>query len=385
MIDLLTSSAIAFFVIMAILVYTDRKNIEFKNILLLRRTKRGIRLINSIAKSAPKFWNFVGLLAIPTAILFMVAGAVLMAVVSGTVLSGEQKTPAVAVMLPSLSSEQQIGFGGLVFFLPLWFWLILITILLVPHEVFHGILARTVKVPLKSVGLLLLLIFPGAFVEPNEKILARAKKLDRLKVYSAGAFANILTAVVLFAMLNFIFQPLVIAGVGMKVYNTTEDSPARFAGIAPNMTILGINGIALDKNSRNPIGDALSGSKPGDNITITTENATFALSLARSSQNFSKPFIGVTTAGPVITKTNYLGISSVSAVFSYVSMLIYFALAIALVNLLPWKPFDGGLIFETLFEYVSPKHAKSAANIATVVIFALFLFSIFGPTLLKLI
>ncbi|MBI4168215.1 MAG: hypothetical protein HY515_04640, partial [Candidatus Aenigmarchaeota archaeon] len=57
MLDILTLSAIAFFVIVGIIVYIDRKNIEFKYIMLLRRTKKGIQLIDSIAKSAPRFWN----------------------------------------------------------------------------------------------------------------------------------------------------------------------------------------------------------------------------------------------------------------------------------------------------------------------------------------
>lgn len=139
MLDILTLSAIAFFVIIGIIVYIDRKNIEFKYVMLLRRTKKGIQIIDSIAKSAPRFWNFVGLLAIPTALLFMVAGVVMMIFISWTIISGAQEGPAMSLILPSLSSQQQTGLGGFVFFLPLWFWLILVTILLVPHEVFHEI------------------------------------------------------------------------------------------------------------------------------------------------------------------------------------------------------------------------------------------------------
>ncbi len=384
MIDILTLSAIAFFIVVGILVYVDRKNIEFKSILIMRRTERGIRLIDSIARSAPRFWNFVGFLSVPVAVLLMIVGLVILLFSSAAVLSGEQSGPGVAVILPSLSSEQGVGLGGFAFFLPLWFWLILITILLVPHEVFHGIIARAVKIPLKSVGLLLLLIFPGAFVEPDEKKLAKAKRMDRLKVYSAGAFANILTAAVIFIVLNFIFQPLVIAGIGAKVHAVAEGSPAQLAGIVPNMTITAINGVPFSVNSRNPIGDALASANPGDNVTLATDNETLLLELGKSPQDSSRPFLGVTTS-LTITKANYMSVGSVFAVLNYASLIIYFAVVIAVINLLPWKPFDGGLVFETLFEYISPKRAKKAAKISTAVVFMMFLILAFGSSLLKLL
>ena len=388
MVDILTLSAVAFFVFVAILVYIDRKNIEFKGVMLLRRTKKGIELIDSIAKSAPRFWNFIGLAAIPTAIIFMIAGVAMMLYISGTIISGQQQGPAMSLILPSLSSQQQTGLGGFVFFLPLWFWLILITVLLVPHEVFHGIISRAVKVPLKSVGLMMFLIFPGAFVEPDENKLKKAKRIDRLKVFASGAFANILTAAILFIFLTYIFQPIAIAEVGMKVYNITENSPAQLAGMQPNMTITQINGLRLDKNSRNPVGDAISKNnlQPGDEISISTlEGGTFLLTLGKNPQNASRPFIGITTTGPVITKSNLMSVNSVLSVFNYMSLMIYFAVVIALVNLLPWKPFDGGLLFETLMEYVSKKHAPKIANAATMFILAIFLFNFFGPTVIKLV
>ncbi len=385
MFDILTLSALAFFAIVGIMVYIDRKNIDFKYFMLLRRTKRGIVLIDRAAKFSPGFWNAVGLAAIPTAVIFMFAGVFLMLQISAIVLSGQLNGPAMSLILPSLSSEQQVGLGGYAFFLPLWFWLVMVTILLVPHEIFHGILARVVKVPLKSVGLFLLLIFPGAFVEPDENKLKKAKKLDRLKVFSAGAFANVLTAVLLFALLNFVFQPLVVGAVGVKIYNVSDDSPAQMAGMRANETITGINGVALARNSRNPVGDAIAGFKPGDNVSITTDDGVHYLELGANPQNASKPFMGIVTTGPVLTKANYMGVDAVLAVFNYASLLIYFALIIALVNLLPWKPFDGGLVFETLVEYVAPKKAARIANITTILIAAIFLFNMFGQSLLKLI
>lgn len=388
MADILTISAIGFFVVVGILAYLDRKNVEFKSFMLLRRTKKGIQLIDSIAKSSPRFWNLIGLIAIPTALITMFLGMAMMLYISGTILSGKQEGPAMSLILPSLSSQQQSGFGGFVFFLPLWFWLIMVTILLVPHEVFHGIISRAVKVPLKSVGLMMFLIFPGAFVEPDENKLKKAKRIDRLKVFAAGAFANILTAITLFILLTYVFQPAVISEIGVTVYSVADNSPAQLAGIQPNSTITEMDGIKLDKNSRNPVGEILSKNNlhPGDNVEIKTfEGDSFSLILGNNPKNVSMPFIGITTTGPVITKTNFMGVSSALSVFGYTSMIIYFAIIIALINLLPWKPFDGGLLFETLMEYVSKKHATKIAHITTLFVLAVFLFNFFGPTVIKLI
>ena len=116
---------------------------------------------------------------------------------------------------------------------------------------------------------------------------------------------------------------------------------------------------------------------------MTADKEVFYLDLAAHPQNASRPYMGITTSGPVVTKSNYLSIDSALSLFSYTSMIIYFALIIALINLLPWKPFDGGLFFETLMEYVSKKHAPKIANVATMFILAVFLFNFFGPAVIK--
>jgi hypothetical protein len=47
--DLETLSVIIFFGILAIIVYLDRKNIEFKSGLMMRRTKKGKKFIYNFA------------------------------------------------------------------------------------------------------------------------------------------------------------------------------------------------------------------------------------------------------------------------------------------------------------------------------------------------
>jgi membrane-associated protease RseP (regulator of RpoE activity) len=72
-----------------------------------------------------------------------------------------------------------------------------LVVLLVVHELAHGILARIEKIKVKSLGILTSGIFPiGAFAEPDEKQLKKAEIQKRLKVYAAGSMSNFMTGTI---------------------------------------------------------------------------------------------------------------------------------------------------------------------------------------------
>jgi hypothetical protein len=74
---------------------------------------------------------------------------------------------------------------------PLHIWLVFFVLLLV-HEFSHGIMMRKAKITIKSFGMILLGYLPfGAFAEPDEQELKKAKPLDALKVYAAGPASNV--------------------------------------------------------------------------------------------------------------------------------------------------------------------------------------------------
>ncbi len=384
MFDLLTISAVLFLLLMGVLVYRDRKNMEFHYILIMRRTRRGIKLIDSIAKRNPRFWNAIGVLSIPFAFLAMIVGTTMLAWIAQAIISGAQQGPALAFVLPSLAPKEEIGLGGYAFFLPFWFYFIVVAVALIPHEFFHGVVSRAVKIPLQSAGLLLLLVFPGGFVEPDEKILKKSKPLTKLKVISAGVFANLLTAFILFLFINFLFPPMMIDSIGLKIHNVTENSPAYFAGLKANMTIEEINGVKFNPGASDPFIGIVEnqGLKPGNAIDVTADNQTINIVLGSHPMNSSQPYMGISSY-VVLTKSRYLSTDDVFAVFRYVSLLISFLLTISFVNSLPWKPFDGGLAFEALLEKFTKRHAEKIANAVSVIVAVLFLFVVFGSTLMK--
>ena len=78
-------------------------------------------------------------------------------------------------------------------------------VLVVVHEVAHGIVARIEKIKVKSLGILTAGIFPiGAFTEPDEKELMKMEPRKRMRVFSVGSMANFLFGI--FFLLLFLFS-----------------------------------------------------------------------------------------------------------------------------------------------------------------------------------
>lgn len=368
MLDLL--SFVAFILILVVLIYRDRKKAKFEGIMFIRRTKKGRNFIDRVAKSHSTFWNIVFsfgmIVAIPLILLisiYLINSAVIIA-------SGQAELGGAGVLLPGPVSAPVIVPG--LFIVPWWIWVIGVFSVMVPHEFSHGIVCRLKKIPIKSVGWLLFLFIPGAFVEPDEKRLEKEKKSTKIKVYAAGSFANITLAFIVLLILSsfvvFMFKPS-----GLFIYETVPGSPANLSGLSG--TILEING-----NPINSIEDAdrvFEGLQPGDAIRIkTTENTRLVPVIEFRGTNlidFIIPdFIVVSTANETEMKTirlvehneterGFLGIQStiqsyssaldVQHYFTISTLLIWiyiFNFGIGLLNLLPIGPLDGGMIAKTL-------------------------------------
>lgn len=111
------------------------------------------------------------------------------------------------------------------------------------HETVHGILSVTGKIKLDSLGLLLLLIPMGAFVEPNEGELKAASRRRRLRLYASGPATNILLAVIcMVALVGFLSPSAQPAQSGAVVTEVAHDSPAELSGLSPWNEITHVRG-----------------------------------------------------------------------------------------------------------------------------------------------
>jgi len=384
---------VIFILVIAFLVYRDRKKVKLQGIVLIRRTKKGRTFIDRIAKRNPEFWKSMSVIGIAVAIPSLVFVSVFLFTNSLNIIQGGEES-GVKFLLPGPVSAPIIAPG--VFIVPWWIWVIGVMSVMVPHEMSHGIVCRLEKIRIKAVGWLLLLFIPGAFVEPDEKQLKKAKRSTKLKVYSAGSFANILLAfsvLIIFSLLfGFLFQP---AGLH---FQTIENSSANVTGLSGSI-------IRIDDRSVSSVEDlsaVLSEHRPGDIIIVETAKNNFILPTLHLTGNAEslvprlmvvtdfnetekkdvilgekeeRAFLGVTNLVP--TYSAFVDISLYSMIIIVFIWIYIFNLGIGLINLLPIKPLDGGLVFEELLS--RNKKSQVIVRIVSSTMLFLLLFNIFGP------
>ena len=192
--------------------------VELNFPVIMWRTQKLRGLISKISNLSPKFWRWymnIGIVVAFGAMIF----------ITWTILSTLPsifEIPSVSIVIPG------VDVPGSPIYVPLGYGLIALATVLVVHEFSHGIQSVGEKISIKSIGLLLFAIIPGAFVEPDEDELKAAKRTSRLRVYAAGSIANITLAVIALVLLS-----LVSAGIphyfeedGIAIDRIVSDSPS---------------------------------------------------------------------------------------------------------------------------------------------------------------
>ena len=380
--DIYLISVIAFFVVIAGIIYKYRKRIDIKYyILFMFRTKKFSQMIDNIAKKSPKFWKVVSTIAILVCFYYMIQGVYLLLVSSQAIFTGEFTKPGLQLVLPSPTATASSGPGYML--IPFWFWIITIACILVPHELSHGIIARAEKIKLKSVGLLLFAVFPGAFVEPDEKQLKKSKTLTRLRVFAAGSGANFLVAALILLSVSYIIWPAGTA-TGITLLAVNQSSPADLAGLQPNMTIYQVNNQPIKTTYQEYLAgngyltDELGSTKVGQTITFTTDTQTYNVTLTEFK---GKPFMGIIYKPVFRTDVDFF----LGVLIPLLTMIWLFSFAVGLFNILPLYPLDGGLMMEAVTDKYLKKKSKLAIKIISIVILIIILYNFFGPLLMTTI
>lgn len=396
MIDFYLLSVVAFFALLAALIYRDRKKVQVSYYLLfMRRTKRFRDLIDSVARASPNFWKIFGTAGVIVAFIAMFFGIYSTSQAAGLALSGKIKEPAAGFIFP-IPSSQPASFPGVIG-IPFWFWIITIAIILVPHEFMHGVIARMEKVRLKSVGLLLLAIFPGAFVEPDEKQLAKKSLWPRLRVFAAGSFVNILIGL----SVLFIAQSIWAGAVqpGLVITSVTKNSPASLAGLEPGMVIQNFDGnpklsfsdyssfVLLSKipNSTSEsapqiLGQLLLISKlskhgVGDNATLTADGKPYNIVLGNNTRIPNLAYLGVSTS------LNTDGIGNFSVLYPLLAFIWLLSIFVGIFNILPIYPLDGGLMVDAVAKKYAKRKSKKIVRAITLAVLFILLLNFVGPYL----
>ena len=202
-------------------------------VILMIRTRRGMRLLESISKPR-RFWRAFGEVSIWLCffVMFMVVLLLLLSAIAAAMSPPEEPLPASDLLL----------IPGVTSFVPFWWPALALIVAIVIHEYSHGIQARAHGMRLRSFGLLQLGPLPiGAFAEPEEKEMERAPRRDRLRLFAAGPSINIFVTYVVLVLLCSVASGMAAENKGVHARGIVVGGGAEEAGLLPFETITHIN------------------------------------------------------------------------------------------------------------------------------------------------
>jgi hypothetical protein len=332
-----------FYIIVAILIYIYRKKFQVESgFVLLYRTDFGIKFIDRFAEKHREFLKIVGYTAIGIGFIGMIAICALLIKGLYELIFVPSAAPTLSLVIPG------VQIPGSPIFVPFWYGIIALFIVVVFHEFGHGIIARSHGLKIKNTGFGFVGPLPVAFVEPDEKQIVKKDSIVQQSIFAAGPFFNVILFAVVLAITLLVLNPIISGMVtpdGVAFGTIQSGYPAEKYGLEKNVIYNSINGINMTDSK--PLTDTLSCAKPGDSITLANENKSVTLITAADPKNPNKAYIGV-----IGVKTDYIiksqewwykGIYYI--LFMFTTLLEWVAtlsLGIGLANLLPLGPVDGG-------------------------------------------
>lgn len=216
-----------------------RYNVSFYGPALMWRTQKGIQLLKRCARHK-RFWKWYGNIGIIFCFVTMVLMTFLMIMTAWLVFgfTPAQRSalpgPEVALVLPGINPILPLEYLGYV--------LLGLIVAIIVHEFSHGILALIDTIKVKSLGILYLIVPIGAFCEPDDEEVKKAKILPRMRIYAAGPTANVVVVLLCILLFSAVcmtaIQP---ADEGAIVFTVDDESPASAIGLQTGVIITRFN------------------------------------------------------------------------------------------------------------------------------------------------
>ena len=303
---------------------------------------------------------------------------------------GNDMQSPISLVLPVQVPE---SYGLPVYSVPLIPWLISIFVILVVHEFSHAIISRVEGIRVKAMGYGFMLIMPLGFAEPDEKQIEKSSSLKKTRIYAAGSFANFVTACLFILIMigtTFAAAPLLKdmqtqAGVG---YGQTQEGYPASEYMPVSGVITNINSVPV--YNLTDFTDGMSLVVPGENITLIIDNEPYNFPTVSDPRNESNAYVGITQLYILNdVKEELKGTSSeffvnaINYIYELFGWIILLNIGIGIANLMPLKPFDGGLVAEEVIKGSKVPKARRVSGVVGQLMLAIILFALFGPLAIK--
>jgi len=376
--------ALIFYGLIILFFYRNRKNVKIHaKIIAFYRTKLGLKWMDKIAKTFPRLLNLISYVSIFVGFAGMIF--IMVVLIKGTynlLINGG--TPALAPVFPGVKIP---GLPALGF----WHWIVAIFFVAVVHEFSHGVFARLNNLKLKSSGFALFGPILAAFVEPDEKAMARKSKRVQLSILSAGPFSNVVWGFI-FLLIAFLtavpLQSAFFESDGIIVNRLIEGMPSEKAGLEAPFVIYSINDIKTPDSES--FLEATETFKPDKLVSLVTNKGSFEFKAKEYPDNSSKGYVGI---------ADFALSLEIKQKFSYLGKLPFFVLwfnklifwlfivnvGVGLFNLLPLGIVDGGRMFYLVMLgiFKNEKLAKKLWTFASLFLLLIILINLF-PYIMQL-
>ncbi len=378
-----------FYLLVVLFIALKWKKIERQaKIIFLYRTKWGLKLMDSVARKFREWIVLFGYVGMGAGFVGLVLISYILINNLITLITQPDVASGVSLVLPGIHVP---GLGVL----PFWYWIIAIFSIALVHEFSHGIVARAHKIEVKNTGLVFLGPILGAFVEPDEKKLRSEKDIVQYSVLAAGSFSNVVLAIVAVILLNLAFMPLqqnMEEPIGFTFAQyTNENMPIAKAGIIPGTVITGINKQKVTDFQQ--FSDELAYHRSGEQITVSTKDKEYKITLAENPDNPKKALLGIQNINNEFEpkeqyrqgfwKVIYLVLTWVTGFLRWLFLL---SLGIGLFNLLPLPIVDGGRMAQVfLHKLKGAEKGEWVYRKVSLFFLLILLLNLFYPLLSKLL
>ncbi len=260
----------------------------------------------------------------------------------------------------------------------LMYFLLAAPVVLVIHEVAHGIVARLEKIKVKSGGFAIIIAIIAGFIEPDEHEFSKARRVSKVRVIAAGSTSNVLFSFVVAALLMFnpafgnildMVSPDVRSvfyhdPIGVPVLQLSEGGGAEAAGMQPNDIITSINSVPI----RTPEDLAKVKLTPGERASVTVLRNGLEVNLTvvttAAADDPERGLLGI-MRGPFAhlpPKSPYY-IPWPPQVFTFLLWVWMLSFFIGIFNMLPMFPLDGEKYITSALENRTSKRSLLATRI----------------------